>query len=143
MLTANANITNLIGTFINSVDNVQKLFKNFTRLTKVGLNNLWNKVQEYTVNIPNPTCIGRAFRLTICITNGSKCFLSKLGLINQDQLEVAEAVREADNMKAAAKNTKSTRHINCHLHICYRSQHGSLSKARESRKIHHQFQQIR
>ena len=73
MSTANSNITNvtnLTETFIYLVDNVQKLFRDLARPTKVELNNLWNKIREDTANIPNPTCIGSKFEVAICITNG-------------------------------------------------------------------------
>ena len=97
-------VTNLIKTFIHSVEDVQKTFSDLTRRTKVELNALWNKIREIAANIPNPSCIGGAFELVICITNGSEWLTSKLGQINQARLEIAEVVQEADNVTAAAEN---------------------------------------
>ena len=67
-----ANFANIIEAFVHSIDDIQKLFRDITRPTKLELNNLWNKVQENAANVPNPTCIEGAFELTIYITNGSE-----------------------------------------------------------------------
>eukprot|EP00751_Fragilariopsis_kerguelensis_P046770 CAMPEP_0170989806 /NCGR_PEP_ID=MMETSP0736-20130129/8103_1 /TAXON_ID=186038 /ORGANISM="Fragilariopsis kerguelensis, Strain L26-C5" /LENGTH=89 /DNA_ID=CAMNT_0011414615 /DNA_START=258 /DNA_END=527 /DNA_ORIENTATION=+ len=89
MLAATPNITNLIKTFINSVEDAKKLFRDLKCTTKVELNNLWNKIRKNVANIPNPTCIGGQFELAICITNGSEWLSSKFGRINQERLEAA------------------------------------------------------
>ena len=97
------NITDLIEMFINSVEEVQKLFRDLNLPTKVKLNNLWNKLQENTANIPNPTCIGGKFELAICITTGPEWLSVEMGQINQKRLEIAEAARANNNAKLAAE----------------------------------------
>ena len=95
-------ITDLIDTFINPVDEAKKGFRDLNRPTKVELNNLWNKLRENTANIPNPTCIGGQFELSICITNGSEWLTAEIGRINQERLDIAEQQRATNNVAAAA-----------------------------------------
>ena len=97
-------VTDLIETFINTVDDAKKGFRDLNRPTKVELNNLWNKMRENTANIPNPTCIGGQFELSICITNGSEWLQAEMGRINQERLEAAEQKRASENAAAAAAN---------------------------------------
>ena len=96
------NITNPIETFINSVDDAKKHFRNLNQPKKVELNNLWNKLRENTANIPNPTCIGGQFELSICITNGSEWLSAEMGRINQELLKISESTRATENARAAA-----------------------------------------
>ena len=103
MSSANPNVTNLVKTFIYSVEDAQKLFRDLNRPTKVELNNLWKKIQKNTANILNPTCIGGKFKLAISITNGSEWLSAEMGRINQERLEEAEAVHATDIAKLAAE----------------------------------------
>ena len=59
-------------------------------------------MRENTANIPNPTCIGGQFELSICITNGSEWLLAEMGRINQERFEIAEQKRASDNAAAKA-----------------------------------------
>ena len=99
------NITDLIETSINLVEDVRKLIRDLTRPTKVGLNNLWNKLRENTANIPNPTYIGGQFELSICNTNGSEWLSAEMGRINREIFEIAETARATDNAKPKAPDT--------------------------------------
>ena len=83
MSAATPNVTNLNETFIHSGDDAKKLFRDLACPTKVELNNMWNKIRENAVNIPNPTCVGGHFKSAICITNGSEWMSAELGRINQ------------------------------------------------------------
>ena len=103
MSAASPNVSNLVKTFIHSVEDAKKLFRDLHRPTKVELNNLWNKLWENTVNIPNPTCIGGKFELSISITNESEWLFAEMGRLNQERLEAAKAVRATDNAKLAAE----------------------------------------
>ena len=103
MSAANPNISNLVKTFIHSVEDTQKLFRDLNRPTKVELNNLWNKLKENTANIPNPTCIGGKFELAISITNRTEWLSAEMGQVNQERLEDAKVVRATDNVKLAAE----------------------------------------
>ena len=59
-------------TFIHDMDAANKCFHDWNRPTKVKLTALFNMLRENLANIPNPTCIGGQFELSIYITNGSE-----------------------------------------------------------------------
>ena len=104
MSTATASTTELIETFIHDVDACKKCFQDKNRPTKVELTRLFNLLRENLANIPNPSCIGGLFELSICITNGAEWLQAEMGRINQQRFEAAEQQRATDNATKAASN---------------------------------------
>ena len=79
MSASTTSTTDLIETFIHDVNAAKKCFHDLNRPTKVELTALLNMLRENTANIPNPTCIGGQFKLSICITNGSEWLQAEMG----------------------------------------------------------------
>ena len=61
-------------------------------------------LRENLANIPNPSCIGGQFELSICITNRSEWLQAQMGRINQARLEAAEQQRATNNATKVAAN---------------------------------------
>ena len=90
------------------MDAAKKCFQDKNRPTKVELTALFNMLRENLANIPNASCIGEQFELSICITNGSEWLQAEMGRINQLRLEAAELQRATNNAgKTAANQDKS------------------------------------
>ena len=102
MSAATSSTTDLIETFIHDVDACKKCIQDKNRPTKVELKAMFNLLRENLANIPNPSCIGRLFELSICITNGAEWLQAEMGRINQQRLEAAERQRATDNATKAA-----------------------------------------